>query len=238
VKPILTAESVTKSFGGRRVLSSATLRAVPGELRVLFGRNGIGKSTLLKIAAGWIPADSGVVHFNGRVYLSVRLPQLAAAGLFYLPDHDLLSNAFTIRWELEMIRRQFDGANVVDAADRLGIASHLDKRPSQLSGGERRRAELTAVLVRRPTCLLADEPYRGIAPKDAEDLTAVFAGLARDGVAVVITGHEVPTLLHAADHISWCTSGTTYELGPPHLAMQHEAFRREYLAVALDASGP
>ncbi len=238
MKPILTAESVTKSFGGRRVLSSATLRAVPGELRVMFGRNGIGKSTLLKIAAGWIPADSGAVHFNGRVYLSARLWQLAAAGLFYLPDHDLLSNAFTVRHQLEMIRRQFDGADVADAADRLGIASHLDKRPAQLSGGERRRAELAAVLVRRPTCLLADEPYRGIAPKDAEDLTAIFAALAADGVAVVITGHEVPTLLHAAHHITWCTAGTTYELGPPHIATQHDAFRREYLAVALGASGP
>ena len=85
------------------------------------------------------------------------------------------------------------------------------------------------MLVRRPTCLLADEPYRGIAPKDAEDLTAIFAGLARDGVAVVVTGHEVHTLLDAADHISWCTSGTTYELGPPPIAVEHSQFRREYL---------
>jgi ABC-type lipopolysaccharide export system ATPase subunit len=229
VKPILTADSIAKSFGGRRVLSSATLRAVPGEVRVLFGRNGIGKSTLLKIAAGWLPADGGVIHFAGRAYLSTRLRALAAIGLFYLPDHDLLSTAFTVRRQLEMIRLQFRGGSVVEAADRMGIAAHLDRIPSALSGGERRRAELAAVLVRRPTCLLADEPYRGIAPKDAEDLTRIFAGLAADGVAVVITGHEVPTLLSAAHHISWCTSGTTYELGPPAVAVQHAAFRREYL---------
>lgn len=227
--PILTADSVTKSFGGRRVLSSATLRAVPGELRVLFGRNGIGKSTLLKIAAGWIAPDSGTVHFAGRAYLSARLDVLARDGLFYLPDHDLLSNAFTVRGQLEMIRRQFGGADVAEAAETLGIAAQLEKRPVQLSGGELRRAELASVLVRRPRCLLADEPYRGIAPKDAEDLTATFRGLARAGVAVVITGHEVPTLLDAADHVSWCTSGTTYELGPPSVATAHEAFRREYL---------
>jgi ABC-type multidrug transport system ATPase subunit len=138
--PILTAESVVKSFGGRRVLTAATLRAVPGELRVLFGRNGIGKSTLLKIAAGWIAPDSGAIHFAGRVYQSVRLPELAAAGLFYLPDHDFLSTAFTVRRQLEMIRRQFDGRDVADAAEQLGIAAHLDKRPHELSGGERRRA--------------------------------------------------------------------------------------------------
>jgi ABC-type multidrug transport system ATPase subunit len=229
VTPILRAESVVKSFGGRRVLTSATLRAVPGELRVLFGRNGIGKSTLLKIAAGWLSPDSGAIHFAGRVYLSVRLTELAAAGLFYLPDHDLLSNAFTVRKQLEMLRRQFDGGDPAEAADRLGIAGHLDTHPFELSGGERRRAELAAVLVRRPLCLLADEPYRGISPKDAEDLTRIFAELAADGVAVVVTGHEVPTLLAAADHVSWCTSGTTYELGPPAVAVQDPAFRREYL---------
>jgi lipopolysaccharide export system ATP-binding protein len=226
---ILRADSISKSFGGRRVLSSATLRAVPGEVRVIFGRNGVGKSTLLKIAAGWLSPDSGTVHFDGRAYESARLTELAAAGLFYLPDHDLFSTAFTVRHQLEMFRRQFGGQDVDESAGRMGIADHLDKRPPELSGGERRRAEVTAVFVRRPKCLLADEPYRGIAPKDAEDLTRAFADLAADGMAVVITGHEVPTLLDAADHISWCTSGTTYELGPPAVAARHDQFRRDYL---------
>lgn len=230
---ILTAECVGKSFAGRSVLTSATLRAVPGELRVLFGRNGSGKSTLLRIAAGLLAPDTGAVHFAGRAYLSVRLTELAASGLFYLPDHDLLSDAFTVRRQLEMIRLQFDGSSVIQAAGRMGIAEHLDKRPRELSGGERRRAELAAVLVRQPACLLADEPYRGIAPKDAEDLTRTFADLASDGVAVVITGHEVPTLLAAADHVSLCTSGTTYELGAPAVATQHPMFRREYLGTWL-----
>jgi lipopolysaccharide export system ATP-binding protein len=229
VKPILTAECVGKTFAGRRVLSSASLRAVPGELRVLLGRNGIGKSTLLKIGAGCIAPDSGSIHFAGRAYLSVRLRDLAAGGLFYLPDHDLLSTAFTVRQQLEMVRRQFDGGDSAEAAALMGIASHLDKRPFELSGGERRRAEVAAVFVRRPLCLLADEPYRGVAPKDAEDLTKAFSSLAADGVAVVITGHEVPTLLDAADHVTWCTSGTTYELGPPQIAIRNESFRREYL---------
>jgi len=199
-------------------------------LRMLVGRNGVGKSTLLKIAAGLIAPDSGSIHFAERAYLSVRLCDLAAEGLFYLPDHDLLSTAFSVRQQLEMIRRQFDGGDCAEAAERMGVAEHVDKRVYQLSGGERRRAELAAVLVRRPRCLLADEPYRGIAPIDTEDLTRAFASLAADGVAVVITGHEVQTLLAAADHVTWCTSGTTYELGAPAVATRNEAFRREYLA--------
>jgi len=226
---MLTADCVVKTFGDRRVLSSATLRAVSGELRVLFGRNGAGKSTLIKIAAGWLAPDGGNVYVGGQRVGSITLAKLAARGVFYLPDHDLLSPAFSVRRQLEMIRAQFPGGSVEEAAEQVGISERLDQRPWTLSGGERRRAELAAALVRRPTCLLADEPYRGISPKDAEDLTRIVRGLARNGVAVVVTGHEVPTLLDAADHVSWCTSGTTYELGPPSVAVQHDAFRREYL---------
>jgi ABC-type multidrug transport system ATPase subunit len=229
MNPILRADSIAKSFGDKRVLSSATLRAVPGEVRALFGRNGIGKSTLLQIAAGLMRPDTGTVHFGGRVYESVKLQTLAAAGLFYLPDRDLLSSAFTVRHQLEMFGRQFQGAGVTASAHRLQISNHLDKKPQQLSGGELRRAELAAVLVRRPQCLLADEPFRGITPRDAEDFTRVFRELAEQGTAVVITGHDVPTLLHAAHHVSWCTSGTTYELGPPAVAIRDDAFRRDYL---------
>jgi lipopolysaccharide export system ATP-binding protein len=112
----------------------------------------------------------------------------------------------------------------------MGVQAHLDVRPRTLSGGERRRCEMAAVFVAGASCVLADEPYRGIAPIDAESLTTAFRALACDGVAVVITGHEVPTLMDAADHVTWCTDGTTYELGPPSSARVHERFAREYLA--------
>ncbi len=230
--PILRVECVAKSYGGRRVLSAASLRAVPGEFRVLFGRNGMGKSTLLKIAAGRIQPDGGSVHFFGETALSVRLPALAARGLFYLPDHDLLSPAFTVRQQLTMVQRQFPGGDILAAAERLGLTARLDQRPQTLSGGERRRAEFACALVRQPRCLLADEPYRGVSPLDADVLTAALQSLVSQGTAVVVTGHEVPTLLDAADHVTWCTDGTTYELGPPALARQHDMFRREYLGMA------
>lgn len=229
---LLVADCIAKSFAGRRVLSSASLRAEAGQFRALLGRNGAGKSTLLKIACGWMAPDAGAVHFDGQVYLSPTHAQLGRLGVFYWPDEDLLSNAFSIRHQLEMLRRQFDGSPVADAAEEVGIGPFLDHRPFRLSGGERRRAELAAVLVRRPRCLLADEPYRGVAPLDAEVLTTHFKRLAVQQVAVVVTGHEVPTLLEATDHVTWCTSGTTYELGPPSLAARNERFRREYLGAS------
>lgn len=229
--PILTADCVGKSFAGRRVLTSATLRAVPGELRVLFGRNGAGKSTLLRIAAGLLRPDTGVIHFDRQSYLAVSLRRLAARGLFYIPDHDLLSSAFTVRRQLSMIERRFGGMRTSEAAARLGIERQIDRRPFELSTGELRRAELAAALVRRPVCLLADEPFRNVEPKDAEDIARAFRQIARAGAAVVVTGHETATLLAAADHVAWCTNGTTYELGPPAVATQHERFAREYLGI-------
>lgn len=234
VNELLVADSIAKSFGTRRILSAATLRAIPGEVRVLFGRNGIGKSTLMKIAVGRAQPDSGVVRFAGRARLTVRLSELAREGLFYLADEDLFSSAFPIRRQLGFIRDTFDGSDVEVAAERAGVAHVLDQRPHELSGGERRRAELAAVLVRRPCCLIADEPYRGISPKDAAVLSSVFRELAGQGCAVVISGHEVHTLLDVADRITWCTAGTTYELGVPSEARKHEAFRREYLGPRTD----
>lgn len=229
MKALLVADCVGKSFRGRRVLSSASLRAVPGECRILLGRNGAGKSTLLKIAAGWLPADTGMLFLDGEACPSPTLHMLARQGVFYLPDHDLLSDAFTVRVQLEMLRTQFDGASVVECAERMGVAACLDRSPARLSGGERRRAELAAVFVRQPRCLLADEPFRGVSPLDAERLTTAFRELAESGTAVVVTGHEVPTLMNAADHVTWCTNGTTYEIGPPRTASQHLQFAQEYL---------
>ncbi len=227
--PILVADCVAKCFGERRVLSSASLRAEPGQVRVLFGRNGCGKSTLLRIASGLTQPDSGTVHFDGVPLERARLSVLAPAGLFFLPDHDLLSPRFTVRTHLDIVARRFANGTTDDAAALVGLTERLDQYPHQLSGGETRRAELAVALVRGPRCLLADEPFRGVAPLDAEILTGVFRELAQRGCAVVFTGHEVHTLLAAADHVTWCTDGTTYELGPPAAAREHARFRDLYL---------
>ncbi|MBW7932764.1 MAG: ATP-binding cassette domain-containing protein [Gemmatimonadaceae bacterium] len=233
VKERLVADSIAKSFGERRILSSATLRAVAGEVRVLFGRNGIGKSTLMRIAVGRDQPDSGIVRFAGRARLSVSLPALAREGLFYLADEDLFSSGYTLRRQLSFLQNTFSGGSVESAAERVGVSHALDQAPHAMSGGERRRAELAAILVRQPTCLVADEPYRGIGPRDAEMLSSIFRELAAKGCAVVLSGHEIHTLLDVADHVTWCTAGTTYELGSPREARAHERFRQEYLGPRL-----
>lgn len=232
--PVLVADCIAKRFDGRPVLTAATLRVQAGVVTALVGRNGSGKSTLLRIAAGLISADSGAVHYLGAVYERPFLPRLARRGLFLLADRDMLSTSFTIQTQLAFMARRFRARErvedvVIEAADAAGILGRLNARPWQLSGGEYRRAELAMAFARRPVCLLADEPFRGIAPLDAEALSALFRRIAALGCAVCVTGHEVWTLLGVADRVTWCTDGTTYELGTPAHAQRDDRFRAGYL---------
>ncbi|HEV2131968.1 MAG TPA: ATP-binding cassette domain-containing protein, partial [Longimicrobiaceae bacterium] len=239
VTPLLLADSVGKSYGSRKVLSAASLAVQPGSVTVMLGRNGAGKSTLLKIAAGWIAADHGIVRFRGETYTRPRLHHLAAQGLYYLPTHPSLSPAFSVREHLHAVQRRFGTPDPAPVIERLQIAPLLDRTPDTLSGGERRRTEVAVALLRRPLCLLADEPLHGIAPRDMEVIGEALRELARGGCGVVATGHEVPSLLALADQVVWVTAGTSYALGSPAEAARDARFRREYLGVAeIEADTP
>ena len=232
---LLEVDSVAKSFGGRSVLTAASLRAPAGAVTFLVGRNGCGKTTMLRIATGSVVAESGFVRLDGRTFQRPHLPGLARLGVLYVPDRDLLSAAFTVRQQLGMMWRQFGGAAggvpAEDAAARAGLGHLVDRRPQALSEGERRRAEMTLALVRNPRCLLADEPFRHLSPGDAATVGSVLRDLAARGCAVVVTGHEVQFLFDFADRVTWCTSGTTYDLGTSAEAHHHHRFCAEYLGV-------
>ena len=230
--PLLAAESIGKTFRTRRVLNSASLWVCSGVITAVVGRNGEGKSTLLKIAAGVLQPDFGTVRYRQEHVGRARLAKLASKGLFFLPEHPLLSNSFTVRDHLMMIERRFGGGGAVDTAvGSLDIGELLDRSPQSLSLGERRRADIALAVARRPDCLLADEPFLRIAPKDAETIAGVFRALAAAGCAIALTGHEVPMLFALADEVSWMTAGTTHALGSPKQAQEHHQFGREYLGI-------
>lgn len=230
----LVADCVSKAFGERRVLTSASLRAKAGEVRAIFGRNGEGKSTLLKIAVGWLQPDSGVVRMGNIAFTRASLPVLASHGVFYLPDHELLAPGLELKRQLTLFERRYGRRHHREAARLARVEHLLDRRPGSFSGGELRRAEVALAIARMPVVLVADEPYRGLTPADHEELTGLFRALAAEGCAVIVTGHEVPSLLAAADHVTWCTNGTTYELGTPADACEHDAFRRTYLGPSFE----
>ncbi len=227
--PILAAETIGKSFGSRPILNSASLWLQAGTITVLVGRNGQGKSTLFKIACGLLRPDYGVVRFREERFTSARLPRMARRGLFFLPERSLLSHGFTLQAHLQAVAFHAGDRGTAAAVEWLDIGHLLDRYPHTLSGGERRRAELAMAVARRPDCLLADEPFLGIMPKDAEVLSDVFRRLAAEGCAIGISGHEVPTLFDLADDVAWMTAGTTHALGTPAQARVHDQFCREYL---------
>jgi ABC-type multidrug transport system ATPase subunit len=229
---VLVADCISKSFGRRQVLSSASLRARAGEVRAIFGRNGEGKSTLMRVAVGLLQPDSGTVRLDDVALVRPTLAALALRGVFFLPDHQPLSPARRLGAQLELFERRYARRSAAEALRLAGVEHLLDRAPDTFSGGELRRAELAVAITRSPSVLIADEPYRGIAPADHDALTAMFRLLASEGCAVVVSGHEVPSLLAAADHVTWSTSGTTVELGPPDRASAHDAFRRDYLGLS------
>jgi len=229
---VLRADSIGKAFGGRSVLTAATLRAHSGEITFLVGRNGCGKSTLLNIATGAVQADHGVVTFKDRAYLRPRWHNLARQGLYYLPDRDLLAPNRTVGEHLSAVERQFGLGDVEAAARICDLVRFLDRRCGNLSTGERRRVEVATAIARRPDCLLADEPLRHIDPRDRTLIANALQYLCSHGCAVVVTGHAVEDLFDLADSITWCTDGTTYELGAPVAAATNWRFASTYLGTA------
>jgi len=232
-QPRIVADSVSKSFSDRRVLSSARLSASSGEVVGLLGRMGTGKSTLLKICAGIVAPDSGWVEIDGHRYTRPRHSVLAARGLFYLGELDNLVRTMTVRAHFDAIRRRFGDWGTDEQIDHLNVEPILDQKVGSLSGGEIKRAEIALALARRPRLLLADELLKSADPILCELMGGSLRVLASRGCAVVVTGHEVNLLRPFLDSVILVTSGTTYSLGNADEAWSHDGFRREYLGSAL-----
>lgn len=225
----IAADCVGKRLRGRRVLTSASIRVRPGRITALLGRNGCGKTTLLRILIGFMRADHGRVLLAGEHLPRPRPGHLATEGMFFIPERDLLARHRTFREHLQRLGRRFGKSDASEAVRVTGVGSVLDRRPGKMSGGERRRAEAALALFREPRFLLADEAFMGVAPKDAEVIAAAYRRLADRGCGILITGHEVETLLDLADEVVWMTAGTTYPLGTPAEARRHHWFARDYL---------
>jgi ABC-type multidrug transport system ATPase subunit len=125
--------------------------------------------------------------------------------------------------------RRFDGPPITAVAEELGVSELIDAPPPSYSTGELRRAEICLAVVRKPACLIADEPLRGIDPIDAELVLAQFRSMASAGCAVVISGHHVAGLMDVVDSVVWVTSGTSYVFASSSEATGDDQFRREYL---------
>lgn len=229
---VFTATDITKQYGGRQVLQSAGLWVRAGSISVLLGRNGGGKTTLLEIALGWRRGEAGVVTVGAERLVGPSLAHLARRGVFYLSQQSWLSPVHTVRTHFAAVAQMASPESTDASIERLRVGEFLDRQPNELSGGERRRVELALAVARKPLCLMADEPFLGIAPQDAELVSSIFREMAVEGCGVFVTGHEVSTLLDLADYVIWLTGGTTHDLGTVDAALAHRQFAREYLGPA------
>lgn len=228
---VLVADGIGKSFGRVDVLKAASIRARPGMVTALIGRNGVGKTTLFRILVGRVRPDYGRVLYRGTYLPRPALHRLAREGLMYSSQESALTRLYTVQDHLFAFSRTYGRSRKAtdEVVERLRLAEFLDRRPTGLSGGERQRASLALACLRKPVCLIADEPFAGAAPKDRSLIAAVIRDLADDGCAVLISGHDVDDIFSVSDRIVWATSGTTHELGTPERAAKHHQFRREYL---------
>jgi lipopolysaccharide export system ATP-binding protein len=231
---LLHADSIGKIYDGQRVLTAASLAVQSGEIVGLLGRMGVGKSTLLKICAGVMAPDSGWVRFAGVQYFRPRLHELAPRGMYFLAESRNLANNLSLRCHLDVLERRYGSRNRDEVVALLKLESLLNQPAYTLSGGERRRAEIAVAMTREPTCLLADEPFRGIDPIATELIGRALQHLAKSGCAVAITGHEIRSFLPFLSSVVWMTAGTTYALGSPSDAWKHDRFRLEYLGAGAD----
>ena len=228
-EPIFAAEGFAKRFGAAEVLRAASVQAWPGRVTLLLGRNGSGKSTLLRCALGLLGAETGSVRWRGRATLRPRVARMAREGLCFVPDAGLAVPGRRVRAHLATLAAAFPEARRLTDLDPLDVSPLLDSRVRELSGGERRRLELTFGLLRNPLCLIADEPLTGLAPADQQRAVRALRDAAGRGAAVLITGHEVELLMQAADEVVWITAGGTRVMGTPEQAWRHPEFGRDYL---------
>ncbi len=227
--PVLSADSLGKRFGRHQVLKGASFDAVPGRVTAIMGRNGSGKSTLLDLVAGVKAPDFGTIRFADRIWERPRLAVMARHGLYYLHQQAPLSSRFLVVDYFRAVVRRFGGEAMEAAVELLRLGTLLDDYPHALSGGERARVALGLALTRQPTCLLADEPFAGLAPLDQELVASGLARLSASGCGVAVTGHDVPILFDLAGDVVWVVAGTTESLGSPAEAATHDRFRRDYL---------
>lgn len=228
-EPVFAAEGFAKRFGAAEVLRAASVQAWPERVTLLLGRNGSGKSTLLRCALGLLRAETGSVRWRGRATLRPRVARMAREGLCFVPDAGLAVPGRRVHAHLAALAAAFPEARRLTDLDPLDVSPLLESRVRDLSGGERRRVELTLGLLRNPLCLIADEPLTGLAPADQQRAVRALRDAAGRGAAVLITGHEVELLMQAADEVVWITAGGTRVMGSPEQAWRHPEFVRDYI---------
>jgi lipopolysaccharide export system ATP-binding protein len=231
----LQAESVTKSYTGRRVVDGVSLNVNGGEVVGLLGPNGAGKTTTFHMMVGLVHPDGGKVLLNGEDMTAMPIYQRARAGLSYLPQESSVFRRLTVEENLLAILETLDlsGEEQEDRALRLmqmlGVADLAKQKALTLSGGERRRVEIARALVLSPYFVLLDEPFTGIDPIAVAEIQKIIRKLSASGIGVLITDHNVRETLGICDRAYIINEGVVLEEGSPEKIAVSPKARQVYL---------
>jgi len=226
---------LTKSYGGRTVVRGINLDVSSGEVVGLLGPNGAGKTTTFYMTVGLVAPDSGRVELNGVDVTDDPMYVRARKGVGYLPQEASIFRGLTVEQNILSILETMP----LSAAERrsrtrellaeLNLTPLAKSQAYTLSGGERRRAEITRALVMQPKFILLDEPFAGIDPIAVTDIQKIIFHLKERGIGVLITDHNVRETLRITDRAYIVHGGAIFKSGTPEGLAADEEVRRIYL---------
>ncbi len=196
---------LTKTYGGRRVVSDVSVHLTQGEIVGLLGPNGAGKTTTFYMMVGLVPAERGRIVLDGEDISAQPMFRRARAGIGYLAQEPSVFRKLTVEDNLMAIletlpmERAERVRRLEQLLDELSIRHLRKNKAYSLSGGERRRLEITRALCTRPKFMLLDEPFSGVDPIAVHDIQTIVAGLRHKGIGVLITDHNVEQTLDIVD---------------------------------------
>jgi lipopolysaccharide export system ATP-binding protein len=231
----LQAVELSKSYRGRKVVDDVELEIGQGEVVGLLGPNGAGKTTTFYILVGLARPDSGRVLLNGDEITDFPMYLRARSGISYLPQEPSVFRQLTSEENLLAVletlpltpEQQRD--RVEELLMQMGLETVRTSKAYMLSGGERRRLEIARSLTLQPSFVLLDEPFSGIDPLTVKDLQETIRDLAKSGIGVLITDHNVRETLSVTDRAYILKSGKIFRKGRPDELSNDAEVRRVYL---------
>jgi lipopolysaccharide export system ATP-binding protein len=232
----LQTNHVSKSYGGRTVVNGVSIYVSAGEVVGLLGPNGAGKTTTFYMCVGLAAPDQGSVTLGDVDITKEPMFARARLGIGYLPQEASVFRKLSVRENILAILETMDFNSSAERETRLqqlleelGLTHVQNSIASSLSGGERRRVEISRCLARNPQFILLDEPFAGIDPLAIKDIQDIVSALQSKGIGVLITDHNVRETLGICDRAYILVDGKVLEEGPPgHIAASEKA-RRYYL---------
>lgn len=231
----LRAENLVKSFRKRRVVNQLSLEVKPGEVVGLLGPNGAGKTTTFHMITGFIKPEAGKIYLGEKDLTGLPMYKRARLGVGYLSQEPSVFRRLTVEQNILAILETMNGnkktrkQRLEDLLNELGIAPLAKNKAYTLSGGERRRVEITRALVTEPKFMLLDEPFAGIDPIAVEDIQKIVARLKAKGLGILITDHNVRETLSITDRAYIICDGEILKSGTSEYLANDPEARKIYL---------